>query len=78
MPERDITGRASDRAARVLFKAIQRIQKTLPLGPGQVKMSPSELRENMGKMRPDMMQALINQIGPERLLELMKDKNGQI
>ena len=78
MADRDITGRAAERASKVLLKALGRVHERMPLGPGQVRMTRAELKANMDRMRPDMMAVLMQQLGPERILEMLRDKEGRV
>ena len=45
--ERDITGRAVQQSARIVASVMSRIQAKVPLGPGQVKMTPEELKREV-------------------------------
>ena len=38
--EKDITGRAVEKSARIVQHVMERIQQKVPLGPDQVKMTP--------------------------------------
>ena len=47
--ERDITGRAVQQSAKVVGRVMERVQNKVPLGPGRVKMSRSELSQELSK-----------------------------
>ena len=70
--ERDITGRAVQQSAKVVGRVMERVQNKVPLGPGRVKMSRSELRQELSKARGRSMWQFIDMLGDEEVLNILR------
>ncbi|HHT9130892.1 MAG TPA: hypothetical protein ACFYED_00195 [Candidatus Tripitaka californicus] len=73
MAEKDITGRAADNVARIVMGAMGKVKKAVPMGPGRVQMTPSEVRERLARKGadPQALQQLMRQLGPEQAMKLL-------
>ena len=72
--ERDITGRAVQQSAKVVARVMARVTEKVPLGPGQVKMTPEELRREVAKMRGEPLLRMAEMLGNEEVLRAMKER----
>ena len=61
--ERDITGRAVQQSARIVQRVMERVQQKVPLGPGNVKMTPDELKREVAKMRGEPLLRMAEMLG---------------
>ena len=71
--ERDITGRAVQQSAKVVARVMARVTEKVPLGPGQVKMTPEELRREVAKMRGEPLLKMAEMLGNEEVLAALKE-----
>ncbi len=72
--KQDITGRASQRAAKIIQNAINRFTSdVMPLGPTKAELSHTDSRAALNRMTGDERVELSRMIGEERMLELMKN-----
>lgn len=71
--ERDITGRAVQQSAKVVARVMARVTEKVPLGPGQVKMTPEELRREVAKMRGEPLLRMAEMLGNEEVLAALKE-----
>ena len=58
--ERDITGRA--------------VQQKVPLGPGNVKMTPDELKREVAKMRGEPLLRMAEMLGNDEVLDALRNR----
>ena len=72
--EQDITGRAVTQSAKIVAKVMERVQAKVPLGPANVKMTRSELRREVAKMRGEPIMRLAEILGDEEVLNLLKGR----
>ena len=72
--ERDITGRAVQQSARIIASVMSRVQSKVPLGPGQVRMTPEELRKEVSRMRGEPLLRMAEVLGNEEVLNALKDR----
>ena len=72
--ERDITGRAVQQSAKIVANVMGRVQQKVPLGPGQVKMTPEELKREVSKMRGEPLLRMAEMLGSEEMLEAMRNR----
>ena len=72
--ERDITGRAVEQSAKVISKVMARVQQKVPLGPGQVRMSREELRNEVRRMRGEPMLRLAEILGDDEIMNILRDR----
>ena len=73
--ERDITGRAVQQSARIVASVMERVTQKVPLGPGQVKMTPEELKREVAKMRGEPLLRMAELLGNEEVLDALRNKN---
>ena len=73
MPTKDRTRRAVEGAAARGLQVLARFKDVVPLGPTQVKMSSREIKTNLKQAKGDEMTKLIETLGAERILELLRD-----
>ena len=73
--ERDITGRAVQQSAKVVARVMARVTAKVPLGPGQVKMTPEELKREVAKMRGEPLLRMAELLGNEEVLDALRNKN---
>ncbi len=71
MAERDISGRAAQKAAQLAFGTTKRLKALFPLGPSQVRMPPHEARRMLARGKPGMLRDVMDRLGPEQALELL-------
>ena len=72
--ERDITGRAVQQSARIIASVMSRVQSKVPLGPGQVRMTPEELKKEVSRMRGEPLLRMAEVLGNEEVLSALKDR----
>ena len=72
--ERDITGRAVQQSARIIASVMSRVQSKVPLGPGQVRMTPEELKKEVSRMRGEPLLRMAEVLGNEEGLNALKDR----
>ena len=72
--ERDITGRAVQQSAKVVARVMERVTQKVPLGPGQVRMTPEELKGEIAKMRGEPLLRMAEMLGSEEMLEAMRNR----
>ena len=72
--ERDITGRAVQQSARIIASVMSRVQSKVPLGPGQVRMTPGELKKEVSRMRGEPLLRMAEVLGNEEVLSALKDR----
>ena len=72
--ERDITGRAVQQSAKIVARVMERVTQKVPLGPAQVKMTPEELKREVGKMRGEPLLRMAEMLGSEEVLNALKDR----
>ena len=72
--ERDITGRAVQQSARIIASVMARVQSKVPLGPGQVRMTPEELKKEVSRMRGEPLLRMAEVLGNEEVLNALKDR----
>ena len=72
--QRDITGRAVQQSARIIASVMSRVQSKVPLGPGQVRMTPEELKKEVSRMRGEPLLRMAEVLGNEEVLNALKDR----
>ena len=72
--ERDITGRAVQQSARIIASVMSRVQSKVPLGPGQVRMTPEELKKEVSRMRGEPLLRMAEVLGNEEVLNALRDR----
>ena len=72
--ERDITGRAVQQSAKIVQRVMNRVQQKVPLGPGNVKMTPEELKKEVTKMRGEPLLRMAEMLGNEDVLNALRNK----
>ena len=72
--ERDITGRAVQSSARIVARVLERVTNKVPLGPSQVRMTPEELKKEVGRMRGEPLLRMAEMLGSEEMLEAMRNR----
>ena len=72
--ERDITGRAVQQSARIVASVMSRIQAKVPLGPGQVKMTPEELKREVARMRGEPLLRMAEVLGNEEVINALRNR----
>ena len=72
--ERDITGRAVQQSAKIVRRVISRVQQKVPLGPGNVKMTPEEMKREVAKMRGEPLLRMAEMLGNEDVLDALRSK----
>ena len=72
--EKDITGRAVEKSARIVQHVMERIQQKVPLGPDQVKMTPDELKREVARMRGEPLLQMAQMLGNEEVLQSLKER----
>ena len=72
--ERDITGRAVQQRAKVVARVMERVQQKVPLGPGQVRMTPEELKREVAKMRGEPLLRMAELLGNEEVLDALRNR----
>lgn len=77
MPERDISGRAAQKAAQLAFGTTKRLKALFPLGPSQVSMPPHEARRFLRQANPGVLKDVMSRMGPEQALEMLLGAQAQ-
>ena len=72
--ERDITGRAVQSSARIIGKVMERVTNKVPLGPSQVRMTPEELKKEVGRMRGEPLLRMAELLGNEEVFDALRSK----
>ena len=72
--ERDITGRAVQQSAKIVQRVMNRVQQKVPLGPGNVKMTPEEMRKEVTKMRGEPLLRMAEMLGNEEVLDALRNR----
>ena len=72
--ERDITGRAVQQSAKIVRRVMSRVQQKVPLGPGNVKMTPEEMKREVAKMRGEPLLRMAEMLGNEDVLDALRSK----
>ena len=72
--ERDITGRAVQQSAKIVRRVMSRVQQKVPLGPGNVKMTPEEMKREVAKMRGEPLLRMAEMLGNEDVLDALRNK----
>ena len=72
--ERDITGRAVQQSARIVQRVMNRVQQKVPLGPGNVKMTPEEMKREVAKMRGEPLLRMAEMLGNEEVLDALRNR----
>ena len=72
--ERDITGRAVQQSAKIVARVMERVTEKVPLGPGQVKMTPEELKREVTKMRGEPLLRMAEVLGNDEILEALRNR----
>tara|TARA_Y100000310_G_C20205934_1_gene589085 strand:- start:387 stop:620 length:234 start_codon:yes stop_codon:yes gene_type:complete len=73
MAERDITGRAVQQSAKIVARVMERVTQKVPLGPGQVKMTPEELKREIAKMRGEPLLRMAEMLGNEETISALRE-----
>ncbi len=71
--ERDITGRAVQQSAKIVASVMARVTEKVPLGPGQVKMTPEELKKEVARMRGEPLLRMAELLGNEEVIAAMRE-----
>ena len=72
--ERDITGKAVQQSARIVANVMSRIQAKVPLGPGQVKMTPEELKREVSRMRGEPLLRMAEVLSNEDMIDALRNR----
>ncbi len=72
--ERDITGRAVQQSAKIVQRVMNRVQQKVPLGPGNVKMTPEEMKREVAKMRGEPLLRMAEMLGNEEVLDALRNR----
>ena len=72
--ERDITGRAVQQSAKIVRRVMSRVQQKVPLGPGNVKMTPEEMKREVAKMRGEPLLRMAEMLGNEEVLDALRNR----
>ena len=72
--ERDITGRAVQQSAKIVQRVMNRVQQKVPLGPGNVRMTPEEMRKEVTKMRGEPLLRMAEMLGNEEVLDALRNR----
>ena len=72
MPTKDRTRVAVERAADRAARIVERFKDVVPLGPTQVRMTKRELQANLKNAKGAEMLALMERLGPEKIMEMMR------
>ena len=73
--ERDITGRAVQQSAKIVQRVMNRVQQKVPLGPGNVKMTPEELKKEVAKMRGEPLLRMAEMLGSEEVIDALRNRD---
>lgn len=72
MAERDMSGEAVVRAAKIGRLVKKKVSELLPYGPGRVRLTPAEFRKSMRRTSMDTVARVLEQLGPDEFLRLMQ------
>ena len=72
--ERDITGRAVQQSAKIVRRVMSRVQQKVPLGPGNVRMTPEEMKKEVAKMRGEPLLRMAEMLGNEEVLDALRNR----
>ena len=72
--ERDITGRAVQQSAKIVQRVMNRVQQKVPLGPGNVKMTPEEMKREVAKMRGEPLLRMAEMLGNDEVLDALRNR----
>ena len=72
--ERDITGRAVQQSAKIVQRVMNRVQQKVPLGPGNVRMTPEEMKKEVSKMRGEPLLRMAEMLGNEEVLDALRNR----
>ena len=72
--ERDITGRAVEQSAKIVANVLSRVTNKVPLGPGQVKMTPEELKKEVARMRGEPLLRMAEMLGNDEVLDALRSR----
>ena len=72
--ERDITGKAVQQSAKIVARVLARVTEKVPLGPGNVKMTPEELKKEVAKMRGEPLLRMAELLGNEEVIDAMRNR----
>lgn len=72
--ERDITGRAVQQSAKIVARVMELVTEKVPLGPGQVKMTPEELKKEVARMRGEPLLRMAEVLGNEEILDALRNR----
>tara|TARA_Y100001951_G_scaffold95405_1_gene92865 strand:- start:268 stop:489 length:222 start_codon:yes stop_codon:yes gene_type:complete len=72
--ERDITGRAVQQSAKIVRRVMNRVQQKVPLGPGNVRMTPEEMKREVAKMRGEPLLRMAEMLGNEEVLDALRNR----
>ena len=72
--ERDITGRAVQQSAKIVQRVMARVQEKVPLGPGNVRMTPEELKKEVAKLRGEPLLRMAEMLGNEDVIDALRNK----
>jgi len=72
--ERDITGRAVQQSAKIVQRVMNRVQQKVPLGPGNVRMTPEEMKREVAKMRGEPLLRMAEMLGNEEVLDALRNR----
>ena len=72
--ERDITGRAVQQSAKIVQRVMARIQEKVPLGPGNIRMTPEELKKEVAKMRGEPLLRMAEMLGNEDVIDALRNR----
>lgn len=71
--ERDITGRAVQKSAKIVQRVMEMVQQKVPLGPSNVRMTPEELKKEVARMRGEPLLRMAEILGDEEVLDAMRN-----
>ena len=78
MPEKDVTGRVVELASQVLIRARKALRERVPLGPGNVQLTPAEFRrvwQNVSEgQRAALLQQLQQKLTTAEVLRVLRGK----
>lgn len=72
----DITRQAMKQAAHHILAAAALLRVKIPFGPTHVQLTPAELRHAWGQAAPNARTRLLEELGYEKLLEVLGRQNG--
>ena len=72
--ERDRTGRAVASSAKLAANIVSQVLGVVNIGPGNVRMSPEELRREVKNMRGEPLLRMAEMLGNEEVLSALRNK----